>query len=101
MIDIAAYLVVERVGSRPGVTLLFTGQRYTLGRAPSNQIVIEDERASRVHAEIFHADGGWTLRDLDSRNGTLLAGIPIASATLLSAGDVIAIGLAELRYCEG
>lgn len=101
MIVIAAYLVVERVGSRPGVTLLFTGQRYTLGRAPSNQIVIEDERASRVHAEIFHADGGWTLRDLDSRNGTLLAGIPIASATLLSAGDVIAIGLAELRYCEG
>ncbi|MFN7813587.1 MAG: FHA domain-containing protein, partial [Planctomycetia bacterium] len=98
---IAAYLVIHRGGSKQGVVLLFSGQRYTVGRAPGNQVVIEDERASRVHAEIVSADNGWSIRDLDSRNGTLLAGRPIASASPLTAGDVISIGLAELHYCEG
>ncbi|MFN9369181.1 MAG: sigma 54-interacting transcriptional regulator [Planctomycetia bacterium] len=101
MVPIAAYLVVERVGARHVVALLGTGQRYTIGRAPNNQVVVEDDRASRVHAEIFLAADGWTIRDLDSRNGTLLAGRPIEAETLLNAGDVIAIGLTELRYCEG
>ena len=98
---IAAYLVIHRGGSKQGVVLLFSGQRYTVGRAPGNQVVIEDERASRVHAEIVSADNGWSIRDLDSRNGTLLAGRPIASTSPLTAGDVISIGLAELHYCEG
>ena len=51
---------------------LVPGQSVTIGRAPTNQIVIKDERCSRNHAEVFMSGGQWTLRDLDSRNGTMV-----------------------------
>lgn len=38
------------------------------------QYIEKSEGASRVHAEIFRVSGGYILKDLDSRNGTLLAG---------------------------
>ena len=66
----------DPVGGRSLVPLI-AGERITLGRAPTNQVVIHDERASRFHAEVFAADEGWMVRDLESRNGTLLAGKPV------------------------
>ena len=79
---------------------LTPGQRITLGRAPSNRIVIHDERASRFHAEIFPTSGGWMVRDLESRNGTLLCGERFVGDRPLRAGDLIGIGLAEVIYSE-
>ena len=38
---------------------LVDGERLTLGRAPTNTIVIHDERASRFHAEIYQSPSGW------------------------------------------
>ncbi|MHB8902255.1 MAG: FHA domain-containing protein, partial [Thermoguttaceae bacterium] len=32
----------------------------TVGRAPTNQIVLKDERCSRTHAELFMTNGRWT-----------------------------------------
>ena len=46
--------------------------RRSPSAAPTNQIVLKDERCSRNHLEIFVSAGEWTLRDLDSRNGTLV-----------------------------
>ena len=79
---------------------LVPGERITLGRAPSNQIVVHDERASRFHAEIFATDSGWMIRDLDSRNGTLFDGQLLVGERRLAAGDSFRIGLAEVAYCE-
>lgn len=83
------------------MTRLAPGQRLTLGRAPTNGIVINDERASRLHAELVPSAAGWSIRDLGSRNGTLVGGQPITTERPLSPGDVIAIGLTEVTYCEG
>jgi len=54
-----------------------------------------------MHAEIFPTAQGWAIRDLGSRNGTLVSGQLITAERLLSPGDVIAIGLTEVTYCEG
>ena len=62
------------------------GESVTVGRAPTNQIVIKDERCSRNHAEIFQSQGQWTLRDLDSRNGTLVGGKRIQTRLRAAAG---------------
>ena len=51
---------------------LVEGRTVTIGRAPTNQIVVKDERCSRHHAEIFMSQGQWILRDLESRNGTMV-----------------------------
>jgi len=75
--------------------------RISLGRAPTNRIVIHDERASRFHAEVSPTDRGWVVRDLASRNGTLLSGAPLVGEALLAPGDVIGIGGTEIVFCAG
>ena len=59
-----AYLVIREGTKWTDVFRLIPGQAVTIGRAPTNQIVIKDERCSRCHAEVFHSQGNWILRDL-------------------------------------
>lgn len=48
---------------------------FIIGRsAEVAQYVEASEGASRVHVEISRSSGGYILKDLDSRNGTLFAG---------------------------
>mgnify|MGYP006278446493 CR=1 FL=1 len=95
------YLLVHDPVVGRGVARLEAGETITIGRAPTNRVVIHDERASRFHAEIFPTPTGWAIRDLHSRNGTLLGGRTLAGEHPLSPGDVVAIGVTEIRYCDG
>jgi pSer/pThr/pTyr-binding forkhead associated (FHA) protein len=72
----AAYLVVRQDDGFGDVYALIAGQRFTLGRANTNRIVLKDEQCSREHAEIYYADGRWCLRDLNSLNGTRINSEP-------------------------
>jgi len=67
-----AYLVIREGSKWTDVFRLVDGESITVGRAPTNAIVVKDERCSRNHAEVFQSQGQWMLRDLDSRNGTLV-----------------------------
>ena len=93
-----AYLVIREGSSWTDVFRLIPGRTVTIGRAPTNQIVVKDERCSRYHAEIFITEGSWTLRDLDSRNGTLLGERPVRGDWSLSPGDIIRIAHAQLAF---
>jgi transcriptional regulator with GAF, ATPase, and Fis domain len=95
------YLLVRDPVVGLGVTRLVAGERITLGRAPTNRVIVHDERASRFHAEIFPTSTGWVIRDLQSRNGTLLGGQPLTADRPLVPGDVVSIGLTEIRFCDG
>jgi len=50
---------------------LFPG-KYRIGRCPDNEIVIEDDSVSRFHCEIEFQNGAFIVRDLGSKNGSLL-----------------------------
>ena len=50
-----AYLVIREGTKWTDVFRLIPGQAATIGRAPTNQVVIKDERCSRAHAEVFHS----------------------------------------------
>jgi Nif-specific regulatory protein len=93
-----AYLVIREGSKWTDVFRLVPGQSVTVGRAPTNQIVIKDERCSRNHAELFLADDRWTIRDLDSRNGTLVCEQKLAGDRPLQAGDTIRIGRCHLVF---
>ena len=69
----------------------------TLGRGPANTIVVPDTFASAEHALISWRGGQWWLEDLGSRNGTRLNDVSVTAPTVLSAGDVIAIGQIKLK----
>ncbi len=98
MSETTAYLVIREGSKWTDVFRLVPGESVTIGRAPTNKIVVKDERASRGHAEVFHSQGGWILRDLDSRNGTVVDGQRITGDYPLSSGDIVRIGNSHLAY---
>lgn len=63
----------------------------TLGRDPSNTVVLPGQEVSRDHARLEEADGQIRLLDQQSGNGTLVNGQRNEKATL-QVGDVIQIG---------
>lgn len=85
-------------GPSSGWVIPLTEAAMTLGRAATCQVVIEDDFASRRHAQIVLRDDLYWLRDLRSKNGTLLDGQPVTGETLLPDGAVIQIGDLRLRF---
>lgn len=75
-------------------------QVTTIGRAPTNKVVLRDEVCSRNHCEIFKANGVWVLRDLDSRNGTRLDGEDIEGDVEIEFGAIIEIGDTQLTFTD-
>jgi hypothetical protein len=69
----------------------------SLGRSPTNSVVVEDTFASGDHALIAMRGGRWWLEDRESRNGTLLNDIPVNGPMILTHGDIIGIGAVKLR----
>lgn len=45
-----------------------------IGRAPTNDVILEDKRVSRRHARIYDENGKVFIEDLGSNNGTFLEG---------------------------
>ncbi|WP_379132481.1 DUF6382 domain-containing protein [Paenibacillus sp. sgz500958] len=67
---------------------------FIIGRSEEvAQYIEQSEGVSRVHAEISKGKEGYILKDLDSRNGTLLKGEPMVpyKEYLLEDGDVFTI----------
>jgi Nif-specific regulatory protein len=93
-----AYLVIREGSKWSDVFRLVPGQSVTVGRAPTNQIVVKDERCSRNHVEIFLSSGQWMLRDLESRNGTMIGREVVHGDWPLQPGDVIRIGHTQLVF---
>jgi len=93
-----AYLVIREGTKWTDVFRLIPGQAATIGRAPTNQIVVKDERCSRAHAEVFHSQGNWILRDLESRNGTAVGSVMVRGDYVLHPGDVVRIGQSQLAF---
>lgn len=86
-----AFLVVRRGGRWTDLLRLSPDRTALIGRASTNQIVIRSHQASRQHAEIRWDEGRWWVRDLGSRNGTLLNNEPVNIAALLMEGSRVEI----------
>ncbi len=87
-------VIVAREGSVKREVPL-TADPIIVGRDPKNDIVLDDRRVSRRHAEVRLRLGRYTLYDLQSTNGTFVNGRRIAEM-VLSDEDRITIGGAEL-----
>lgn len=69
----------------------------SLGRGPTNSIILQDSFASNEHALLTMRGGQWWLEDRASSNGTLLNGYAIEGPVVVSSGDVIGVGQLELK----
>jgi len=73
-------------------TQYFGAGSVTIGRGSENTIQVGDSRVSRNHAVIRRRrDGRFEISDSSSRNGTFVAGYPVADA-VLAPTDVIRVG---------
>jgi len=72
----------------------------TIGRLKDNALVLPDADISRRHAMICWTGQHFVVVDLGSRNGTLLNGSPVESATIRD-GDRVRIGAWTLRFHQG
>lgn len=63
----------------------------TIGRDPTSMVAIGDPSVSRKHCLLRREDGRFQIKDLDSRNGTLVNGQQIKEQWLRH-GDEIATG---------
>lgn len=82
-----------------------TGVRFPLredapniiGRSVGNAIRLEDQSVSRQHAEITKGTSGWMVRDLGSKNGTLVNGTLITDSVVIGHKDVVKSGIYQVR----
>jgi hypothetical protein len=68
-----------------------------VGRLPDNDIVLNDKRVSRHHAEVIKQGERWLLRDTGSTNGTAVNGKVVREA-VLKPGDTISLGGLEATW---
>jgi DNA-binding winged helix-turn-helix (wHTH) protein len=69
-----------------------------LGRAPDAEVWIDAPGVSRHHARICVQDTTATIEDLESKNGTYLAGQRITTPSALTDGDQIRLGSVVITF---
>jgi len=69
----------------------------TIGRNFTNLLVIDEPLASRFHCVIEQDSDGFHVRDLESRNGTLINDKPLRGTSALAPGDIVKIGKTEIK----
>jgi len=74
------------------------GLRCSIGRAPTNKVVLTDDLCSREHAEIYFAEGKWMLRDLGSLNGSRINGEQLQGEAPLAPNDELQLGRSKFIF---
>jgi serine phosphatase RsbU (regulator of sigma subunit) len=74
-------------------------ERISLGRSTTVELSYPDDTGlSRQHLAIERDGDGWALRDLGSKNGTMLNGVKVTERAPLNPGDKITAGHLILVY---
>jgi Nif-specific regulatory protein len=83
--------LIAVTGPLAGTNLELGAETVTLGRDRTSTLHLRDLAVSRQHCVIEPSGDGFRLRDLDSRHGTFVNGLPVHEREL-APGDRIALG---------
>ena len=79
---------------------ILLGENTSIGRSPTNDIVLKEAKVSRQHAAINFMNGNFVIVDLKSSNGVLV-NVKRIEEHVLSDGDLIQIGSYQFKFsCE-
>lgn len=86
-------------GSKEGLEISLPEEQLTIGRSSESGLVIRDDYTSTHHARLLRWAENWVVQDLDSTNGTFLAGQRVSVPTPIPLNTPIKIGTTsfELR----
>src|ERR1700690_404220 len=91
-----AYVVLF-TGGEPGRTYALKRNTILIGRADDADVQIADTSVSSNHARILGRSEGFEIVDLDSTNGTFVAGKRVARSSLRN-GDRVTVGSVEFMF---
>jgi pSer/pThr/pTyr-binding forkhead associated (FHA) protein len=75
----------------------FEKEVITIGRLDDNDLILDDPRVSRHHAELRYHNGCFIVSDLNSTGGTFVNGNP-TNKQVLEEGDVITLASVHLVF---
>ncbi|WP_166791510.1 FHA domain-containing protein [Cryobacterium sp. Hh38] len=86
-------------GPKSGTEFPLSTETITIGRSADSSLVIRDDYTSTHHARLMLWNDEWMLQDLDSTNGTFLAGTRVTVPTKIPLNATVKIGATsfELR----
>ena len=87
-------------GPKAGLELPLSADSLTIGRSSESALVIRDDYTSSHHARLMIRGDAWAIQDLDSTNGTFVAGQRVTGPPVsLALGTPIKVGATtfELR----
>ena len=89
-------LVIERDDGKSS-EYIFDQNNIAVGAMEDNDLVIDDDTASRYHCRIYQDDDHYLLQDLDSTNGTFVNRVRIKEA-YLKPGCTVTVGKTDVRF---
>lgn len=84
-------------GAFKGKRIDLPSGRSTLGRDSTNNIIVNDDSVSLVHARLVEKDGEWRVLNLLSTNGTWVNNKKVSDGALRD-GDTVCFGQAEFVF---
>jgi len=84
-------------GRDKGAVCKVSGLRATIGTGAGSDLRVHDKRVSRCHCEVVARDGFYVLRDLGSKNGTMLNGLRIFEV-VIAPGSTVTVGTQAIRF---
>ncbi|MCC7365531.1 MAG: FHA domain-containing protein [Dehalococcoidia bacterium] len=94
-----ARVYIKRTGAQAEEYEL-SAASVTIGRAATNDIIVDDPKISRVHARFEASHSSFTVVDLGSANGVRKDGQKVDKATLRP-GESVLLGDTEVRFESG
>lgn len=85
-------------GPKAGTEYELRDDVITVGRSANSHIVLDDQFASRHHAEIRRQENAYQVHDLQSKNGVLVDGARLAAGATIWLQDGSEVQFASTRF---
>lgn len=96
-LPLGSALLIVRRGADYGARYLLDKDESLAGRHPDAEVFLDDVTVSRRHAEFVRTGTLFSVRDLDSMNGTYL-NEKLVSEAVLGDGDEVRVGKFRLTF---
>lgn len=80
----------------PGTSFDLSRQT-TIGRGPTNTIILPDNFISSEHTHIWLRNNTWYIQDAGSKYGTYLNNQPAREALAAKVGDIVQVGFIKFK----
>jgi two-component system, cell cycle response regulator len=93
--------IYAKDGRGVGQRIALETDSVTLGRGNTNDIVLDLDNVSRLHAEVMRKKDFYAIVDKGSTNGTYVNDRVVTKERILNTGDLIKIGSSIFKFITG